>query len=66
MLSTVLLPCLVAVATALPTSIKMFEIQPAPMKLRFDPYDVTWEKFKQEHSECSTHIFVVVYATLFA
>lgn len=43
MYSAVFVLCLVAMAHAMPSR--------APFRLRFDPYDVTWEQFKKEHGK---------------
>ena len=56
--SLVVISCLVAVACAMPQSVLKFEAKRAPLKLRFDPYDVTWEQFKQEHGK-----LIVIYST---
>lgn len=47
--------CLWAVAVAKPRTVEQFEIEPpthkGPVRLRFDPYDVTWAEFKQKHGK---------------
>ena len=43
-----------AVASAMPGSVKWFEMKRAPLRLRYDPYDVTWAQFKQEHGKMIT------------
>lgn len=40
--------CLVAVACAMPS---LNKVERSPFRLRFDPYDRTWEQFKQEHAK---------------
>lgn len=51
MYSGLVLVCLMALANAMPGSVRLFEIKRAPFRLHFDPYEVTWTQFKQEHGK---------------
>ena len=53
MYSGLIVLCLVALSHAMPESVKMFEIKHAPLRLRFDPYEDTWQQFKKDHGEIS-------------
>lgn len=51
----VLTACLWVVAVAMPKAVEQFEIEiptyVGSVRLRFDPYDVTWTEFKQKHGK---------------
>eukprot|EP00916_Digyalum_oweni_P020062 GHVL01033533.1.p1 GENE.GHVL01033533.1~~GHVL01033533.1.p1 ORF type:complete len:350 (+),score=36.34 GHVL01033533.1:112-1161(+) len=52
MLRELILLCLTVVsAYALPSYVTRFDLARAPLRLRFDPYETTWQQFKAEHGK---------------